>query len=123
MLFLPKGGLPPKKNKMGYARGHGPSGHWLRARASVVNTNTDGMSRWRHLFNVAKTNFRATGTTGRNITPVNGITPAEAWFYQSATYLGILVPGLFEGDLQLPQTLSGCSSVEAFEVMVSTTLA
>ncbi len=26
MLFLPKGGLPPKKNKMGYARGNGASG-------------------------------------------------------------------------------------------------
>ena len=123
MLFTPLGKLPGKKAGPGYARGHGASGHWLRARAAVVNTNTDAMSRWRHLFNVAKTNFRATGTTGRNITPVNGITPAEAWFYQSATYLGILVPGLFEGDLQLPQTLSGCSSVEAFEVMISTILA
>ena len=111
MLFTPLGKLPGKKAGPGYARGHGASGHWLRARAAVVNTNTDAMSRWRHLFNVAKTNFRATGTTGRNITPVNDITPAEAWFYQSATYLGILVPGLFEGDLQLPQTLSGCSSV------------
>jgi hypothetical protein len=123
MLFLPRGGLPPKKNKMGYARGSGASGHWLRARAAVVNTNTDGMSRWRHLFNVAKVNFKATQPGGRNTAPVLGITPYEAWFYQSATYLGILVPGLFEGDLQLMQTMTGCSSVEAYEVMVSTILA
>lgn len=123
MLFLPKGGLPPKKNKMGYARGHGPSGHWLRARASVVNTNTDGMSRWRHLFNVAKINFKATQPGGRNTAPVLGITPFEAWFYQSATYLGIVLAGLYEGGIQLMQTLIGCSSVEAYEVMVSTTLA
>ena len=123
MLFLPKGGLPPKKNKMGYARGHGPSGHWLRARASVVNTNTDGMSRWRHLFNVAKINFKATQPGGRNTAPVLGITPFEAWFYQSATYVGIVLAGLYEGGIQLMQTLIGCSSVEAYEVMVSTTLA
>ena len=255
MLFLPKGGLPPKKNKMGYARGHGPSGHWLRARASVVNTNTDGMSRWRHLFNVAKINFKATQPGGRNTAPSGlpayslliaadpsnpstpcslfgitisalptpqpnptslamtitlnpapgftdgaaigsiggpsgmetgasggplttsltlylgwttkpapgtypitiqagygdvsftgntltaddiatfgliltvtgyepgGITPFEAWFYQSATYVGIVLAGLYEGGIQLMQTLIGCSSVEAYEVMVSTTLA
>ena len=123
MLFLPKGGLPPKKNKMGYARGHGPSGHWLRARASVVNTNTDGMSRWRHLFNVAKINFKATQPGGRNTAPVLGITPFEAWVYQSATYVGIVLAGLYEGGIQLMQTLIGCSSVEAYEVMVSTTLA
>ena len=123
MLFLPKGGLPPKKNKMGYARGSGPSGHWLRARASVVNTNTDGMSRWRHLFNVAKINFKATQPGGRNTAPVLGITPFEAWFYQSETYLGIVLAGLYEGGAQLMQTLIGCSSVEAYEVMVSTTLA
>ena len=123
MLFLPKGGLPPKKNKMGYARGHGPSGHWLRARASVVNTNTDGMSRWRHLFNVAKINFKATQPGGRNTAPVLGITPFEAWLYQSATYVGIVLAGLYEGGIQLMQTLIGCSSVEAYEVMVSTTLA
>jgi hypothetical protein len=123
MLFLPKDGLPPKKNKMGYARGHGPSGHWLRARASVVNTNTDGMSRWRHLFNVAKINFKATQPGGRNTAPVLGITPFEAWLYQSATYVGIVLAGLYEGGIQLMQTLIGCSSVEAYEVMVSTTLA
>jgi hypothetical protein len=108
---------------MGYARGHGPSGHWLRARASVVNTNTDGMSRWRHLFNVAKINFKATQPGGRNTAPVLGITPFEAWFYQSATYVGIVLAGLYEGGIQLMQTLIGCSSVEAYEVMISTTLA
>ena len=134
MLFLPKGALPPKKNvvtppswtatvKAGYARGHGPSGHWLRARASVVNTNTDAMSRWRHLFNVAKINYKATQPGGSNTAPVLGITPAEAWLYQSATYVGILLAGLYEGSIQLIQTLIGCSSVEAYEVMVSTTLA
>ena len=134
MLFLPKGALPPKKNvvtppswtatvKAGYARGHGPSGHWLRARASVVNTNTDAMSRWRHLFNVAKINYKATQPGGSNTAPVLGITPAEAWLYQSATYVGILLAGLYEGGIQLMQTLIGCSSVEAYEVMVSTTLA
>ena len=123
MLFLPRGGLPPKKNKMGYARGSGASGHWLRARAAVVNTNTDGMSRWRHLFNVAKVNFKATQPGGRNTAPVLGITPFDAWLYQSATYLGIVLPGLYEGGIQLMQTLIGCSSVEAYEVKVSTTLA
>ncbi|MGA2476239.1 MAG: hypothetical protein ABSF73_06425 [Terriglobia bacterium] len=123
MLFLPRGGLPPKKNKMGYARGSGASGHWLRARAAVVNTNTDSMSRWRHLFNVAKINFKATQPGGRNTAPVLGITPFEAWFYQSATYVGIVLAGLYEGGIQLMQTLVGCSSVEAYEVMVSTTLA
>jgi len=123
MLFIPRGGLPPKKNKMGYARGAGASGHWLRARAAVVNTNTDGMSRWRHLFNVAKVNFKATQPGGRNTAPVLGITPYEAWFYQFATYIGIVLPGLFKGGIQLMQTLVGCSSVEAYEVMVSTTLA
>ena len=123
MLFLPRGGLPPKKNGAGYARGRGASGHWLRARAAVVNTNTDSMSRWRHLFNVAKVNFKATQPGGRNTAPVLGITPFEAWFYQSATYLGIVLAGLYEGGIQLMQTLIGCSSVEAYEVMVSTTLA
>ena len=123
MLFLPKGTLPPKMSGAGYARGSGASGHWLRARAAVVNTNTDGMSRWRHLFNVAKVNFKATQPGGRNTAPVLGITPYEAWFYQFATYIGIVLPGLFEGGIQLMQTLVGCSSVEAYEVMVSTTLA
>jgi hypothetical protein len=89
----------------------------------VVNTNTDGMSRWRHLFNVAKINFKATQPGGRNTAPVLGITPFEAWFYQSATYVGIVLAGLYEGGVQLMQTLIGCSSVEAYEVMVSTTLA
>jgi hypothetical protein len=97
MLFLPKGELPPKKNGAGYARGRGASGHWLRARAAVVNTNTDSMSRWRHLFNVAKINFKATQPGGRNTAPVLGITPFEAWFYQSATYVGIVLAGLYEG--------------------------
>src|SRR5208283_5418922 len=123
MLFLPKGELPPKKNGAGYARGHGSSGHWLRARASVVNTNTDSMSRWRHLFNVAKINFKSTLPGGRNSAPINGVTPFEAWLYESETYIGIVLPGLFEGNSQDQQRLTGCSSVEAFEVMVSTTLA
>src|SRR5208283_5083260 len=123
MLFLPSGGLPPKKNKMGYARGRAASGHWLRARAAVVNTNTDAMSRWRHLFNVAKINFKATQPGGRNTAPVLGVTPYGAWFEQFNTYFGIVLPGLFQGELQLEQTLIGCSSIEAYEVMVSTTLA
>src|ERR1700677_795377 len=123
MLFTPSGELPPKKSKSGIARGFSQGGHWLRARASVVNTNTDSMSRWRHLFHVAKMNFKATGTTGANTAPVNGVTPFEAWFYQSATYVGILLAGLFEGGIQLIQSLIACSSVEAYEVMVSTTLA
>ena len=89
----------------------------------MVNTNTDGMSRWRHLFNVAKINFKATQPGGSNTAPVLGITPFEAWLYQSATYLGIVLAGLYEGGIQLMQTLIGCSSVEAYEVMVSTTLA
>jgi hypothetical protein len=54
---------------------------------------------------------------------LGGITPYEAWIYQSATYVGIVLAGLFEGSIQLMQTLIGCSSVEAYEVMISTTLA
>jgi hypothetical protein len=123
MLFMPKGGLPPRKSGAGYARGSGASGHWLRARAAVVNTNTDGISRWRHLFNVAKMNYKATQPGGQNTAPINGVTPAEAWAYQAATYIGIVLPGLIEGDLQLMQTLIGCGSVQAYEVMISTTLA
>ena len=123
MLFLPKRGLPPRKSGAGYARGSGPSGHWLRARASVVNTNTDAMSRWRHLFNVAKMNYRATQPYGANTAPINGATPEEIWQAQSGTYRGIVLPGLFEGDLQLMQSIIGCATVEAYEVMISTTLA
>lgn len=123
MLFIPKGALPGKMTGAGYARGWSKAGHWMRARAAVVNPNTDAMSRWRHLFNVAKMNWRATQATGSNTAPINGITPAEAWFYLEATYIGILLPGLYEGDEQLTQTLIGTSSVEAFEVMISTMLA
>ena len=123
MLFLPKGSLPPKMSGAGYARGHASAGHWLRARASVVNPNTDAMSRWRQVFIAAKMNFLATQSGGANTAPINGITPAEAWFYLSATYIGILLPGLFEGDIQLMQTMVGCATVEAFEVMISTILA
>jgi len=81
------------------------------------------MSRWRHLFNVAKVNWKATQPGGSNTAPINGVTPEVAWIYESATYLGIVLPGLNIGDIQLPQTLVGCSSAEAFEVMISTTLA
>jgi hypothetical protein len=123
MLFLPKSKLPPKKNGAGYARGHGASGHWLRTRASVINSNTDGMSRWRHLFNVAKMNYKATLPGGRNTAPVLGITPWDGWAMQSTTYFGVEQPGLIQGDIQLISKTVGCSSVEAYEVMISTTLA
>ena len=123
MLFLPQGALPPKMSGAGYARGHSSAGHWLRARASVVNPNSDAMSRWRQVFIAAKMNWQASQSGGANTAPINGITPAEAWFYLSVTYLGILLPGLFEGDIQLQQSMVGCSTVEAFEVMISTILA
>jgi hypothetical protein len=123
MLFLPHGSLPPKMSGAGYARGHSSAGHWLRARAAVVNPNTDAMSRWRQVFIAAKMNWQASQSGGANTAPINGITPAEAWFYLSVTYLGILLPGLFEGDIQLQQSMVGCSTVEAFEVMISTILA
>ena len=57
MLFLPHGSLPPKMSGAGYARGHSSAGHWLRARAAVVNPNTDAMSRWRQVFIAAKMNW------------------------------------------------------------------
>ena len=122
MLFLPKGGLPPKKNKMGYARGHGPSGHWLRARASVVNANTPAMTRWRNLFGAAKMNYKAAVAGTNPPPPGSTVSALDAWTILAETYFGILSAGLYYGGLQLPTSLTGCSSTEAFEVMVSTTL-
>lgn len=122
MLFLPNGQLPPKKSKSGVARGRGASGHWLRARANVINLNTPPMSQWRAAFGAAKMNWRAMGPTGANNAPTMGIAPQDAWGILAGTYLGILKPGWYQGNIQTQAFLTGCATEEAFQVMVQTTL-
>jgi hypothetical protein len=121
MLFLPRNGLPANKSGTGYARGKSSTGYWLRGRASVINRNTVGMSRWRQIFSAAKMNWKSAVAKTEAGDPTYDVTPVQAWTAQAATYAGILQAGLYQGDIQQIGTLIGCSTVEAYEVMVQTT--
>jgi len=123
MLFLPKGALPPTKSKAGVARGKSPAGHWMRARASAINPNSDSVSKARHLFNVAKLGYKATQANGADTAAVNGITPAQAWAAQASYYYGIVGPTYTINGVVSEASLIGCSSVEAYQVMCSLNLA
>jgi hypothetical protein len=118
MLFTPRNGLPRNKTKMGYARGKGPSGHWLRARASVVNTNTPPLSRWRHIFGTAKKNWAAilANTLAGNPNPIIGTD--GAWNLLNDFYNGVLQPGPYENSVQGQGTGVPCASGEAYYQMV-----
>ena len=123
MLFLPSGSLPPKQSKTGIARGRSRGLFWLRSNTSAVQPRTDAQNLWRQVFRSAKLNWLSIGPGGHNNIPVNDIDPQSAWAILAATYFGILQPGYYEGNVQTESTLVGCSSAEAFQVMVQTTLA
>ena len=122
MLIRPKNALPPTRSTTGIVRGRSSAGYWVRARASVVNPNTPAMSRWRNLFGAAKMNYKA-AVAGTNPPLVGSTVSAlDAWTIFAETYFGILAAGVYYGGLQFPSTLTGCSTVDAFTVMVGTTL-
>ncbi len=123
MLFLPSGSLPPKQSKTGIARGRGRGLFWIRANTSAVQPRTDAQNRWRQIFAQAKRNWLAIGPGGAHNIPTNGIDPQSAWAILAASYFGILQPGYYTGNVQAQSSLVGCSTVEAFQVMVQTTLA
>lgn len=122
MLFLPNGSLPPKKSKTGIVRGRGPAGHWLRARANVLNTNSPAQQNWRQLFSTAKLNWLSVGPLGQNNTPTEGVNPQDAWSLMADAYAGILQAGLIQGNIQLSPTIIGCANVQAFQVMCQLTM-
>lgn len=118
MLYLPSGGLPPKKSKTGIARGRAASGFWLRARPAQRNTRSTAQGLWRQVFASAKRLWLSLGTGGVNNIPTNGVDPQSAWLSQSLFYFGIVMPGPIIDGVQGEGTLIGCATPEAYFVMV-----
>lgn len=123
MLYIPSGALPPKKSATGIARGRGGAGFWLRSKSIAVQPRTHRQNLWRQVFSLAKRNWLGIGANGQNNAPTNGIDPQAAWTILAGTYQGILQAGWIEGNIQTQSYLIGCSTTEAFQVMVQTSFA
>jgi len=123
MLFLPTGSLPPKKSKTGIVRGKWAGAYGVRARGPQVNARAPMQMLWRQVFAAAKRNWLSIGPGGANNAPTNGVDPQTAWAVQSDMYFGIVQPGWLENGVQTEDTLIGCSSAEAYQVMVQNTFA
>lgn len=123
MQFLPNTALPPKKSKTGIVRGRSRGLFWLRARANVINPRSNQQALWRQIFGQAKRNWLSIGPGGANNAPTGGIDPQDAWGMAAALYFGIVQPGYIVDGVVAESVLIGCSSWEAFQVMVQTTRA
>jgi hypothetical protein len=95
----------------------------LRRMAIPVNPNTPSMSRWRHVFGTAKAVYRAMGPNGANTTPIGGVLPLTAWIAQALSFSAYRTYYLPDGSAASGQLFGPLATVEAYIVMVQTTMA
>src|ERR1035441_310116 len=118
MLFTPRRGLPRKKTGAGFARGSGPSGHWLPAPAARANPHNDAMNQWRHIFTTAKQNY-ASLVANATVPPLSyGWEATAIWNLINSYYNGILQPGPYANGIIGIGSQIACVDGEAYFQMV-----